>query len=74
MKMWVKCFRKYLPILGDNTTNRVERTFWSLKQSLKDTFGGLPDTSSSIIHVINFVDNRLKERYNYTAAKSLRFR
>ena len=32
-KMWVKCFRKYLPILGDNTTNKVERTFWSLKQS-----------------------------------------
>ena len=71
-KMWVKCFRKYLPILGDNTTNRVERTFWSLKQPLKDTFGGLPDTSSNIIHVIHFADNRLKERYNYTAAKSLR--
>ena len=70
-KMWVKCFRKYLPLV-DNTTNRVERTFWSHKQSLKDTFGGLPDTSSSIIHVINFADNRLKERYNYTAVKSLR--
>ena len=70
--MWVKCFRKNLPILGDNTTNRVERTFWSLKQSLRDTFGRLPDTASSIMHVIKLADSRLKERYNYTAVKSLR--
>ena len=48
-KMWVKCFRKHLPILGDNTTNRVERTFWMLKKSLPATFRGLPDTATSII-------------------------
>jgi hypothetical protein len=31
--MWVKCFRKKLPTLGDNTKNRIERSFWTLKQS-----------------------------------------
>ena len=71
-KMWVKCFRKHLPILGDNTTNRVERTFWMLKESLQATFRGLPDTATSIMHVVKLADQRLKERYDYTANKSLR--
>ena len=70
--MWVKCFRKHLPILGDNTTNRVERTFWSLKQSLRDTFRGLPDTANSIMHVVKLADGRLKERYDYSSLRSLR--
>ena len=30
--MWVKCYRKGLPLLGDNTTNRIESKFGKLKE------------------------------------------
>ena len=54
--MWVKYFRRDLPTLGDNTSNRVEHSFWTLKKSLKDTFITLPDTATSVIHLIQFYD------------------
>ena len=33
-EMWVKCYRIHLPLHGDNTTNRAESTFSTLKKSL----------------------------------------
>ena len=36
--MWVRFYRKNLPSLGDNTSNRVERFFWTLKREIEDTF------------------------------------
>ena len=70
--MWVKFYRSGCPLLGDHTTNRIERMFWSLKQSLNDTFVSLSNTSSCIIHVMKFSDNRLRERYSYNALKTLK--
>ena len=70
--MWAKCFRKHLPTLGDDTTNRTERNFWSIKQYLIDTFRQLPDTATSIMHVIKLAEGRLTERYDYASVKSLR--
>ena len=42
--MWVKYYRKNLPSLGDNTSNRVERFFWTLKKAIQDTFVTLLNT------------------------------
>ena len=70
--MWVKCFRKGLPLLGDNTTNRIENKFGKLKESIKDTFVSLPDTSAAIIHLVNYADRSLEERYIYRTNKSLK--
>ena len=48
--MWVKCFRKNLPLLGDNTTNRIENKFGVLKKSIEERFATLPDTYAAFIH------------------------
>ena len=69
--MWIKLHRISFPMLGDHTTNRIERQFWSLKLSLKDTFGSLPDTISTIVHLIEFIDKRLSERRIFAETKSL---
>lgn len=70
--MWVKCFRKGLPLLGDNTTNRIENKFGKLKESIADTFMSLPNTSSAIIHLVNYADRLLEERYLFRTNKSLK--
>ena len=46
--------------------------FWSLKQSLRDTFGSLSKTPSCLMHIVTFADNRLQERYTYNGLKSLK--
>ena len=70
--MWVRCYRKRLPLLGDNTTNRIENKFGRLKESIADTFMSLPSTSSAIIHLVNYGDKTLEERYIARTNKSLR--
>ena len=30
--MWVRCYRKKLPLLGDNTTNRIEEKNWCVEK------------------------------------------
>ena len=61
--MWVECFRLHLPLLGDDTTNRVESSFSLLKESLSDTFITVPKTIEGIQHLVEYADNRLLERY-----------
>lgn len=70
--MWVKCFRKNLPTLGDNTNNRIERSFWTLKQSLHTRFSSLPEISQSIVHLVSFCSERLTESTSTTNLKSLK--
>ena len=70
--MWVRCYRKKLPLLGDNTTNRIENKFGVLKKSIADTFATLPDTSAAIIHLVNHADRLLEERYIFGTNKRLR--
>ena len=60
--MWVQFHRNDLPLFGDNTTNRIERTFWTFKESLSDRFTKTPKTSEAIIHLIDFINERLEER------------
>jgi hypothetical protein len=54
--MWAACYRKGLPTLGDNTNNRIERLFWTLKQSIRDRFPTLPVIQKSVIHLVHFCD------------------
>ena len=70
--MWVKYHRKDLPTLGDHTTNRVERMFWTLKKSIGETFISLPKTVASITHIINYADRRLQEGATRKSMQSLR--
>ena len=70
--MWIKCYRKGLPLLGDNTTNRIENKFGKLKESIADTFITLPTTSSAIIHLVNYADRMLEERYISRTNKSMK--
>ena len=70
-KMWVKCFRIDLPLLGDNTTNRVESSFSLLKQTITDTFSSTPKTIQGIHHLVQFADKRLLERYSMGKVRRL---
>ena len=69
-EMWVRYYRKHLPRLGDNTSNRVERTFWTLKKSIQDTFMSLPSTVKAVTHFIHFADRHLEEEYVFATNKS----
>ena len=70
-EMWVKCYRKSLPCLGDNTSNRVERFFWTIKKAFQDTFMSLPNTMKAAIYLVKFADQRLQEKYIFTQNKVL---
>ena len=70
--MWVKYLRKSLPLLGDHTTNRVERMFWSLNKSIRDTFTSLPKTIASVMHLVKFADQRIEERSQLNIMRSLK--
>ena len=70
--MWVKCYRKNLPLLGDNTTNRIENRFRNLKLSITDTFKSIPNTPTALIHLVTFADDHLKEKYLTGTKKALR--
>ena len=61
--MWAMYKRKELPVLGDNTNNRVERAFGTMKKSIKESFSGSPTTAKALVHLINFCDERLNESY-----------
>ena len=69
---WVGCYRKGLPLLGDNTTNRIENKFGRLKLDIKDTFMSLPKTGVAIIHLVQYAEKLLTERYVYGTMKSLK--
>ena len=68
---WVKYFRKDLPLLGDHTTNRVERMFWSLKRSINESFKSLPKTFDSVTHMVKFANNRIEEGCTMNKMRSL---
>ena len=70
--MWVKFHRNSLQLLGNHTTNRIERQFLTLKLSLSETFGTMPKTVDAIIHLLNFTNDHLAERRIFNSTKSLR--
>ena len=70
--MWAMCFRRSLPLLGDNTSNRVESSFGRLKQSIGDSFTTIPDTIHGIKHLIQFADRRIEERYTVQTNRVLK--
>ena len=70
-EMWVRCYRKSLPCLGDNTSNRVERFFWTMKKAFKDTFMSLPTTMKAAVCLVKFADQRLQEKYIFAQNKVL---
>jgi len=58
-EMWVAYYRRELPTYGDNTSNRIKRSFWTLKQSLEHRFCSSHSIHRSIIHVISFCDDQI---------------
>lgn len=68
-EMWVYCFQKYLPMMGDSTTNRMERSFWTLKRHIKDKFRTVPSIAICIMELIKYVTLRLKNTIIKTGQK-----
>ena len=71
-EMWVKYLRKHLPLLGDHTTNRIERMFWTLKKSIREAFLSVPNTITSVMHLVKFSDQRINERSEANTMRSIR--
>lgn len=61
-EMWVHYFRKHLPLMGDTTTNRIERSFWTLKQYIQTKYHSLPTIYLCIKELIDFIDSRIKNK------------
>jgi len=70
--MWVSYHRRTLPTLGDSTNNRVERSFWTLKESLQSRFPRVPVIQQSIVHHFTFCDERIRKTSTWERLKSLR--
>ena len=70
--MWAFCYRKDLVVLGDNTSNRVERTFWTMRAAIADKFSTLPSPAKANKHLIEYTDLRLTKSYHVASTKSLR--
>jgi len=68
---WAAYYRKGLPTLGDNTNNRVEWSFWTLKQSIRDHFPTLPVIQQSVIHLVRFREGRITRASKEASLKSL---
>ena len=69
-EMWTACHRKHLPTLGDNTNNRIERSFWTLKMSIRDRFPAVPVIQQSVIHLVRFCEDRIMRASTQAALKS----
>ncbi|KAL1490152.1 hypothetical protein ABEB36_012892 [Hypothenemus hampei] len=61
-EMWVHFFKKHLPLMGDTTTNRIERSFWTLKQYLQTKYHSLPTVYLCIKEIINYIDSRINNK------------
>ena len=59
-------------MLGENTNNRVERAFGSMKRSIRESFTSSPTTDKAIVHLVNFCDERLNEAYTRAQFERLR--
>ena len=70
--MWAIYKRKELPVLGENTNNRIERAFGSMKRSIRESFTSSPTTDKAIVHLVNFCDERLNEAYTRAQFERLR--
>src|SRR5206468_3541549 len=58
-EMWVHAYRKHLPLMGDTTTNRIERSFWTVKLHLQTLFRCTPSITDCLPSIIDFLTDRL---------------
>ena len=71
-EMWAKYMRRHLPLMGDHTNNRIERSFWTLKRSISESFPSLPETGEALMHLVALCDERLKSQYARANLRTLR--
>jgi hypothetical protein len=60
--MWASYSRLTLPIMYENTTNRVERFFGCLKDRIRRTFAHVPHVAMLIIFLIDYVEQAIREK------------
>lgn len=58
LNKWDSCKEMWAPD-GENANNRIERSFWTLRQSMKDRFPSLPVIQRTIIHLQYFCDKKI---------------
>ncbi|XP_077297381.1 uncharacterized protein LOC143919071 [Arctopsyche grandis] len=68
-EMWVHSYRKHLPLMGDTTTNRIERSFWTLKNHMKTKLRSVPSIAICIIELVTFISERIKTSNTVMAQK-----
>ena len=71
-KMWVEYERRHLNTMGDNTNNRIERMFGTLKSALKERYKSLQKPETTIIFIVRYLEKKDRERRFITDAKKLR--
>ena len=65
-EMWMSIHRKNIPELeNENTNNRLERTWRSVKEYLKQLLMGEMSIAKAVMHIVNYCETRLLELYTW---------
>ena len=63
IKMWALFERKKLPLGAEHTTNRLERTFRSMKLELKTYNIGEVSMARAVYQLVSWAENQIEDRY-----------
>ena len=63
--LWMSWRRVNIPGLEDNTNNRLERMWRSLKEFLKNSTSGSASISRAVIVLLKFAESQLVDRYTW---------
>ena len=63
VEMWAMYERKNLPLGDKNTTNRIERSFRSMKDELLNYNLGDVSTARAVTQLVEWAENNIEERY-----------
>ena len=70
---WLTCKRKNIPGLEDeNTNNRLERLWRTMKDYLKGITSGSVSINKAVVILVNFAENQLLEHYTWQMRHSIR--
>ena len=70
---WLTCKRKNIPGLEDeNTNNRLERLWRTMKDYLKGITSGSVSINKAVVILVNFAENQLLDQYTWQMRHSIR--
>ena len=70
---WMTCKRRGIPGFEDeNTNNRLERLWRSMKDYLKRITTGTVSISKAVVSLVNFAENQIVDRYTWQMRHTIR--